>query len=219
MNAHRARRGATLLEVVIATGCLTLLLGAIGAVAQRGRSAAEAGVSAAALSARAQRLVDRIASELMNATAESLPLAPAVGRATVQVDFRTVEGFDVVQGEIEEGVQRRIARVPSPEDPNDGIDNDGDGLVDEGQVVLVLDTASTPSRELVLASDVTEVLEGEVAGNNVDDNGNGLIDEGGLSLQWRSGGTSVAIGATVGARGAGGGVLLRTVSTIVHLRN
>jgi len=219
LNASRARRGVTLLEVVIATGCLALLLGAIGAVAQRGRSAAEAGVSATALSARAQRLVERIAGELLNATSASLPLSPAAGRAAAQVEYRTVEGFDVVAGAIDEGPRRRIARVPSPDDPNDGLDNDGDGLVDEGNVVLVLDTEATPARELVLASGVTETLEREIAGNNVDDNGNGLVDEGGLSLQWQNGGTSVVIRATVGARGPSGDVLLRTVTTTVHLRN
>jgi len=219
LNAHRARRGVTLLEVVIATGCLVLLLGAIGTVAQRGRAAAEAGVSASALSGKAQRLVDGIASELMNASSASLPISPAAGRAAGQVDYRTVEGFDVVQGEIDEGPLRRIGRIPSPEDPNDGLDNDSDGLVDEGNVVLVLDTAATPACELVLASGVTEVLEGEIAGNNADDNGNGLVDEGGLSLQWQNGGTSVVIRATLGARGPGGDVLLRTVVTTVHLRN
>lgn len=219
LTARRARRGVTLLEVVIATGCLALLLGAIGAVAQRGRSAAEAGVSSSALSAKAQRLVDRIATELMNATSASLPLSPAAGRAAAQVEYRTVEGFDVVAGAIDEGARRRIARVPSPEDPNDGLDNDGDGIVDEGNVVLVLDTSATPARELVLASGVTETLEGETAGNNVDDNGNGLVDEGGLSLQWQNGGTSVVIRATVGGRAPAGGVQLRTVTTTVHLRN
>lgn len=219
LNARRARRGVTLLEVVIATGCLALLLGAIGTVAQRGRSAAEAGVSATALSSKAQRLVDRIAAELMNATAASLPISPAAGRAAALVEYRTVEGFDVVAGAIDEGARRRIARVPSPEDPNDGLDNDRDGIVDEGNVVLVLDTAASPVRELVLATGVVESLEGEIAGNNLDDNGNGLVDEGGLSLQWQNGGSSVVIRATLGARAPSGGVQLRTVTTTVHLRN
>ncbi len=219
LNARRARRGMTLLEIVIATGCLALLLGAIGTVAERGRSAAEAGVSSSALAAKAQRLVDRIAAELMNATAHSLPLSPAAGRAATLVEYRTVEGFDVGAGVIEEGPQRRIARVASPDDPNDGIDNDGDGLVDGGDVVLVLDTAATPVRQLVLAASVVETLEGEIAGNNADDNGNGLVDEGGLSLQRQNGGASVVIRVTLGSRAPGGGVQLRTVTTTVHLRN
>lgn len=217
MIARRSRRGASLLEVLLATGCVALLLGAIGAVAQRGKDASSAAVSASVVSANAQRLVDRIATELFNATSSSLPLAPASQRAESLIEYRQVQGFS--GGSVLEGAERRIARVASPEDPNDGQDNDGDGMVDEGDIVLVLDTSATNARNLVIARGVPEVLEGEVANNNVDDNGNGLIDEPGLALTWSSGGNSVTVRASVGHRAPDGSIRLRTVTTAVHLRN
>jgi hypothetical protein len=217
INARRGRRGASLLEVLLATGCTALLLGSIATVAKRGKDASSAGVSASVVSAQAQRLVDRIATELVNVSSSSLPLAPAAQRAASWIEFRQVQGFS--NGNVVEGAERKLARVASPEDPDDGQDNDRDGMIDEGDIVLVLDTAASNPRNLVIARGVPEVLEGEIANNNVDDNGNGLIDEPGLALVWASGGNSVTVRATVGQRAPDGSMQLRTVTTTVHLRN
>jgi len=80
-----------------------------------------------------------------------------------------------------------IRREPSPSDPDDGVDNDGNGLIDEGLVVWIRNPGDPDEERIVLCRDVSESLEGEVPGNGLDDNGNDLIDEGGLAFDFPPG--------------------------------
>jgi hypothetical protein len=99
---------------------------------------------------------------------------------------------------------------------DDGADNDGDGLVDEGRVVLIEDQGGAAERRVVLTNGVAELQDGEEA-NNADDNGNGLVDETGLSFS--ATGETVFVRLTCQRRTDDGRLLVQAAETAVRLRN
>jgi len=99
---------------------------------------------------------------------------------------------------------------------NDGIDNDGDGLVDEGQVVLVRDVGAPNAVRTVLVRGVSELLQGEQA-NGADDNANGVVDERGFNI--RRVGDLVSVRLSVEGVDDGGNLTVRTVETSFKVRN
>jgi hypothetical protein len=99
------------------------------------------------------------------------------------------------------GPVTRIEWRPDPNDPTDGADNDGDGLVDEGEIVISRNFGSAGQQDTVIATSVPRLLLGELP-NGADDNGNGLQDEAGLSFELLADG-SVRVRLTVQARKQG----------------
>jgi hypothetical protein len=103
-----------------------------------------------------------------------------------------------------------------PGEVDDGVDNDGDGLVDEGQVVLTRNAGSANATRAVLVKNVAELLQGEDL-NGADDNGNGMEDEAGFCLQ--RDGEVVHIRLTLESVDDTGNVLRRTTETSIRMRN
>ena len=99
---------------------------------------------------------------------------------------------------------------------DDGIDNDGDGLIDEGVFFLERDSGGANQRRIVLAKNVRELLQGE-APNAVDDNGNGLVDEPGFVASIV--GDVVTLRLTIEETTPEGGLVTRTADSSVRLRN
>lgn len=114
------------------------------------------------------------------------------------------------------GPVTRIEWSADPADPTDGVDNDGDGLVDEGEAVIRRNFGSAGQQDSVIATNVPRLLLGETA-NGADDNGNGLQDEAGLAFERLADG-SVRVRLTVQARRQGS-LFSRTVETTVLPRN
>jgi len=114
------------------------------------------------------------------------------------------------------GPTSRIAFQNHPSDPDDGIDNNGNGLVDEGQVILMRNVGLANETTTVIVPWVREFTEGEIANGN-DDNGNGLIDERGLSFELV--GQTLNIRITLERLDSDQRPLVRTVETSVRLRN
>ena len=77
---------------------------------------------------------------------------------------------------------QRFEFVYDPDEVDDGQDNNGNGLIDEGRIVWTRNVGAPDERSVVLCHQVREYLEGEVP-NGLDDNGNGLVDEKGLSFE------------------------------------
>jgi hypothetical protein len=217
LRAPRSRRGHSIIEVTIAATVLMSVFGAVGVVTQRGARLSEEGISATGVESASRRAVDRVASELAGSQRASLPLPPAAQRGASTIEFQRVEGFN--GGNLLLANERRILRVASAGDPDDGLDNDSDGLVDEGDLVLVPDTTDPGAPNIVLASGVAEMTAGEIAGNGIDDNGNGLVDEPGLCFAWDADALVVRILVTLQRVGAQGQVFTRTSETTVGIRN
>jgi hypothetical protein len=105
---------------------------------------------------------------------------------------------------------------PEPDDPADGLDNNGNGLVDEGMLVRYEMTDTGPTALTVLTRWVRPLLEGETD-NNQDDNGNGLIDEPGFCLDRV--GDVWTVRLSLERRDSAGRTVTRTMQTAVRPRN
>jgi hypothetical protein len=151
----------------------------------------------------------------MVADLDSLAGFPASPGHDRTVTYDVIEDVSPADGSIT-WETRRLQHQYDPDDANDGLDNDGDGLIDEGRVVLIRDSGGADEQTVVLCSDVREYLEGESA-DGTDQNGNGLIDERGLCFELAAGRLTIRL--TLEVLDAEGRHATRTVETTVHLRN
>lgn len=213
MNLHRvkpaAQSGIAMLEIVISLTVLSILTISVSSVLDTGLGAYETS-SPSGVRQLSHRGVDRIAERLSFA-----------GQATLSPDglgsslrFRTCIGSTGLTKDF--GTLSELYWGPEPQDPTDGKDNDGDGLIDEGMVVFRTDIGEPTERTIVLANGVARHLEGEVS-NGFDDNGNGQADERGLYLKVEP--NAVRVHLTLHRPGPDGRVVVQTARTLVAMRN
>ncbi len=210
-----ARAGFTMLEMVIATVLLGVVASTIALVTSSGVGLFRTSVARTDLEARARRAVSNIQEQLLDADHRALDTFPQVPLWDEQLTFDQPSTFARADGEIGWSSTRIELRYEEGE-LDDGLDNDGDGLVDEGEVVLVRDWNGPNEFEVVLCRGVAEYLEGESM-NAIDDNGNLLADERGLTFDLR--GEALTIRLSLQASDSTGLVLTRTFETAVWLRN
>ncbi len=210
----RKRRGFTLLETLIAATAATLLMGIVAVTVQRANALFQEAGTASEADTAAQRAVERLARELMQADRGSLTFTPdpITGADTLTYRRATAGAGGVVLGPLQ-----RLRWERSPGELDDGLDNDGDGRIDEGRVVLNADIAA-PAPDVALVEGVSEQLEGEFA-DAADNNGNGLIDERGLVMTFDAGTSTVTVRLTVARVAANGRLVERTATTSVRIRN
>ena len=192
----RCRRGYTLIEVVISATIMTILLGSLGMATQRGLGLFWRSTASSDVDTRVGRATGRLVSELRNAGTGSLfpalPVPPPGGPAlwTSTLDYRIV--LDWQAGAIVWSPIRRLAIQMGAGEVDNGVDDDGDGLIDERSIVRIEDPGAANQQTVVLVNDVAAFLEGELP-NGADDNGNGLVDERGLSFDMTDGALNVRI--------------------------
>jgi len=177
--AARSRAAFSLVELVLAVSILGLLLGMPLLLMRSADQLQDGRTSIAELEQRARRTLDTIAERLASSGTAAIPQwggGPGIG--TSVVDFQVAAGWTA--GAPTWDPAERIQLAIDPADPDDGIDNDGDGLVDERRVVWIRDVGLPTQRTQVLCTQVQETLAGELPANGLDDNGNGLVDEPGL---------------------------------------
>ena len=216
-NRHQTstRQGLSLVELIIAVSLLTLLIGSVGLVSRTTEQAFRTGAASSAVELRSAAALAAVVRELEGATRTSLAPDPTTGLGTSELSFVQAIGFDgsrVVLG------NARILRLEvEAGETIDGTDEDGDGLVDEGQIVLIEDEGLATERRRILVRSVAALLGGELA-NGIDDNGNGLVDEPGFIIEWRNDALEIQLTIT---RATPGGleVVSRTARTSVKLRN
>jgi len=201
--------------MLISSAIMAVILGAIGLTVLRGKENFRQGVTTAVLDARGRRVLERIVTEMQGAEITSLTPNPTPPLGSSNLRFRSSAGYN--------GTTplwtpwSRIQFLPDPRDPVNGVDNDGDGMIDEGRVVLIRDDGGPNQVQITLANNVSRLLQGETA-NVADDNGNGLTDEAGLSFSVDVDRT-LTIRLSLGARDPRGRTMVRTVQTSVHTRN
>ena len=206
---RQSRGGFTLVEVLISVAVLGLAFSSIAMLAQANSDAASVGAVEAALESRSTATIDRISAELAIAGAEGFTLEDAN-----TLRYRHPEG--VTGAEVDWGEFRELRFEYEVGELDDGVDNNGNGLVDEGQVVLVENVGLVDERRLLITRWVREHAENE-DGNGIDDDGNGVTDENGFFLQ-RAGDT-VIVELTLERPTSKGTLLDRTSSISVQLRN
>lgn len=203
-------QGFTLVESLIAVTFLAVLFLAVAQTSSRASDAFDEGSAEHALSVSTHRCLERItqAIELDDGRILGGLGLPDVGADAAS--FVTPIGWVGTGVEWSEPIV--IRAEPENGELNDGLDNDGDELIDELQVVQIDDAG----RRIVLASGVAVLFAGESA-NNQDDNGNGLKDERGLSFS--AAGNVVTVRLTCQRRDEAGRLLTKTAETAVRLRN
>jgi prepilin-type N-terminal cleavage/methylation domain-containing protein len=213
---HRSRRsssGFTLIESLIAVTLLAVLFLAVAQTSSRASDAFDEGSAEHALSTSTHRCLEHITQVIEFADGGILAgLSANLSKDTVS--FQTPIGWAGTEPEWSETMFIRTESETG--ELNDGLDNDGDELVDELQIVQVENEGQPDERRIVLARGVAKLFEGEIA-NTLDDNGNGLIDERGLSFSATE--SVVTVRLTCQRRDEAGRLLTKTAETAVRLRN
>jgi hypothetical protein len=232
MNTMNQRRGAptraggSLLEVLVIVAVLALLLAMAGMSVSTSRGAYGQGMLAADAEVQARRALEWIAAELQGASAASVGVdgmaPPPPADAITWLDYREITGF---AGSAQMGEQRRLQLVLQAGELDDGLDNNGNGLVDECRIELLTDVLGS-ARAAGLIGLVRRLAEGELD-NGLDDNGDGQVDEPGFGALWEplepgaSGmrGGSLSLWLSLERKLAGQRAVMRTVRTSVRVRS
>jgi prepilin-type N-terminal cleavage/methylation domain-containing protein len=208
------RAGFSLIELMIVITLLGAVVGSVLAVLRSSTRAIAVGTTDARLESLASQTLDQIASRLRSSQLATMTPTLAAPFSSSQITFQSSVG--TAAGATVWGPVERIRFEYDASEANDGVDNDGNGLVDEGRVVWVQDVGGPDERSSVWASGVSEFLRGETL-DITDENRNGLVDEQGLCFDFD--GTSVIVRLTLEARDASGMTLTRTVQERVFFRN
>lgn len=209
-----ARAGFTLVEIAISSVVFAVILLATMGATLSAQGEFDDARARERVAARTQHALESVRDALVDAGLTGMTPVPTGTTGSNRLTFRSPTG--IVSGTVTWGTQTTVRFEASPDDPDNNRDDDGDGAVDEGRVVLVRDVGTASETTTVLATDVPERMPGEVA-NNVDDNGNGLIDESGLAFSLD--GTVLTIQLATLGRGETGAVVVNVQETSISIRN
>lgn len=208
------RAGFTLIEMSIALSCLGVALASAAMVSNTGSSAHRATASIQRLEQNLHRALERAAWELAATGGDHLEPNPVDGLAYDDLEFQAVIGFTGTNPDL--GPTSQLVAELEAGEVQDGIDNDGDGLVDERNLVLVRDVDGPNEQRVVICHGVLEFLEGETF-DGTDENGNGLEDEPGFHLERN--GNVITIRLSLGSQDPDGRVFVRTAELDTRMRN
>ncbi len=214
MSDTRTRQGGfTLIEVMVSMAVMTGLLGGLFTFMQVGIGSSRITTTLARLDQETSRALERISRELIQAGETTLFPASVPPLSSSSLNYQQAVGW--VNNAVQWGPASVIEFQYDPRDPNDGLDNNGNGLVDEGRVVRRINPGQANEQVLVIVTGVSEFLQGEIA-NGIDDNGNGLIDEAGLCFDVND---TLNLRLTLHRLGPKGQIFTRTLETALEPRN
>ncbi len=211
-RARERRAGYTLLELLLVAVVLSIVLGSLALFGRQSTVALRTNTAQSDLESRLQNTLVRITRELL--PSGFAVIAPAAAQGVPQLDYRKSDG--VVNGTLVWGEPHRIGFEHEAGEPDDGLDNDGDGFVDEGVVVWTIDPGQPGEIRAILCHGVRELASGETA-NGQDDNGNGLVDEPGLSFEQQ--GERMIVRLALEGRDPEGRTLVHALEAEVQPRN
>jgi hypothetical protein len=215
-HAHASRTaGWTLIELLIGVTILTIVAGTVGMVVSSGQGAYSQDFVNSQVDAVGRRTIDFIAGELIDADRSSIVLLPGGPVGATSVEYQRGQGWG---GALVTTPTRSLRLELMPGELDDGIDNNGNGLIDECRVVFTPDVDGAPGVSVTRANWVRGLLEGELP-NGVDDNGNGVADEGGLFLTFDPDTGMFTAQLTLERITSEGRLVTRTVRTSVRVRN
>jgi prepilin-type N-terminal cleavage/methylation domain-containing protein len=217
-NRRSHAAGYSLVELLVAVTILALMLGMLSLASSANSAAFNSGISRAHLESQIESAMQRVGAELRVAGRSTLDPQLAPGQATDSLEY--LQALDLQAGQVVWSQPRRLAFEYAPGETNDGTDNDSNGLVDEGRLVLTLDLGTPDERRVVLTNWVPELLEGELP-NGADDNHNGLSDEHGFSVERVAdpAGDALLVRLSLQRRDANGRPVIKTIQAKVRVRN
>lgn len=205
---RRRCAGLSAIEMAVAVSGTAVLFGLVAIGTDRAFDTWQGTVSGTEVERTTNSAMDRMVGILADAGLTTIAddlSAPTGGSA---MTFRVRTGY--AGGAVVWGPATTIGWTSDPNDPRDDADNDNDGLVDEGQVVM----SDTTGLNAVLVQNVAEYLDGETDASG-DQNGNGLEDEQGLSFELS--GERLTIRLTVCRVGADGKLVTRSAESALRL--
>jgi hypothetical protein len=203
----------TLLEALIAATVLAMSIATPAMLLSNMAAASSTEWAAARQEVASNRALEMMEERLREV--DPITLAPTLSEPLSSdfIDFQRVVAYagGPVLGPLE-----RIGLEPTPEDPVNGLDDDGDGIVDEHRLVRWENPGGIGGERQVLCNGVRAAAVGEVLGNGLDDNGNGLIDEAGLAIEVEDGLLRVLL--TVAGTDGDGHQMTRTHARTIAFR-
>jgi len=193
-GARAREEGFSVVELVVSTALLGLVIGFIGMIAARGQGAHDASQQSLRLAARTSRALDRVVAELAFLGGDLVNPDPTAVNGVQVLNFRQATG--VAGGVVTWGSAARLGFEYAAGEIDNGLDDDGNGLADEGLLVLTFDVGGAGERRVVLCNGVAE---------------------GGFNLQRT--GEVMNVRLTAQEAGPGGRILVRTLQTAFRLRN
>ncbi len=210
---RRARAAFSITELLISSSLLGVLLSSLGVLSLKSGQASKQAQVELNLSSKVHRLCTRLAHELESAGEATLNPDPGLlGASSFQFQSVSAVAGATVNWTSETG----LAWLLDPAEADNGEDDDGDGLIDEGDVVLTRQALSAQPTSIVLCRNVSEYMAGETP-NGADDNGNGLIDERGFCV--RKNGKLLSLFLSVEDAREDDVPLVTTLTTTLRLRN
>jgi hypothetical protein len=183
LHSRSRSGGMTLVEMVMAATLFVAFASSVFLAVDLSSASYRTETVSARLDSLARETMDELSERLRGSDFDSITPEPQPAPASASsIDFQRSRGF--AGGGPTWGPTERVAFEYEPADPDDGVDNDDDGLIDEGRLVWFENPELAGERRTVLCSHVSEALEGELPGNALDDNGNGLVDERGFCLEF-----------------------------------
>lgn len=208
MRARRA--GYTILEVAVSTAILASVLGSGVLALRTSQLSFEQTVARGVLNRDTSRAINRVAKSVTGCRAETLEVSADASSASFQGVTGWVDGIATWSNDFDLRLEYEDGEL------DNGKDDDGDGLIDECQVLLVEDVDQDDERQVVLVKAVREFLEGEKP-DGEDNNDNGLEDEKGLCFEITNDGLLIRL--TIQQIDREGYISLRTLETTVSFRN
>lgn len=212
---NHSRAGFSIAEVLISVTIAAILATSATMVAAQSYVAYKTTNLNSTLESNLRRSLDRVVRELMSASFDRLTPADLDDDFGAD-DIVFQEAAAIVDDEIVWGNARRLTFEYEDGELDDGVDNNGNGLVDEGMLVLTRNDGLAAEQRIVICHHVSELLEGELD-NGDDDNGNGVIDEAGFNVH--RDGNVLTIRLTLEQASEQVGTVQRTLSTSIRLRN
>lgn len=208
------RAGFTIVELLIAVALLGLALSGAAMVSRSGSEVHRTSVAVQDVEQRLHRALEQVSGALTTAGADYLVPTPVEGLAYGSLQFQQVIGHTGTTPDL--GPTIELATEIEGNEADNGADDDGDGLVDERELVLTLDVGGANEQRVKLVSGVLELLEGE-SSDGLDENGNGLVDEPGFHLERN--GDVVAVRLSIGDQDPQGRLVVRTAELDIRMRN
>ena len=212
-RSSRSRRGASVLEVTIAIALMGLAMGAVATTGDSMKSAYRTADAVSVGDQRARTAIRRIDEILAVADASSVTPRIEAPFSSTWIEFDTIAGFEGATAVA--GDTQRLELRYSPGELDNGVDDDGNGLVDECQLVWIRNVGQPDESESTICTSLSEYLGGETL-DGADENGNGLADERGFCIE--DDGGLLRVRLTVEIRTAKGLRVLRSVERTTALR-
>jgi prepilin-type N-terminal cleavage/methylation domain-containing protein len=213
-TARRDRRGFTFIELAITIAVLSLLMGAVGMVQMRGQKATSAIRTQSDLERRANRALLVATRELTGLGVHTVAPDPTTSLGSDTITFQKPASVTAA-GNIIWQAPTALTLLMDEGEADNGVDDDGDGLVDERRLSITRDMGTPQQKTIVLCHGVCAWMEGEIP-NGLDDNGNGLVDERGFNLRRTGDLLNVRLGLEATAEAGERVIWTSTTALVIH---